>query len=84
MGIQRTEKGIDLQELERIFEKRRFVFSIRCQGFKPAWNELVKTREKERLHFAEKYDVYIVEDDYIADLEFDAKKRPDLFIRSGG
>ncbi|OYN67549.1 aminotransferase-like domain-containing protein [Bacillus safensis] len=76
-GIQRTEKGIDLIELERIFREEEIRFFYTMPRFQNPLGTSLSKREKRAIaSLAEKYDVYIVEDDYIADLEFDTKRDP--------
>ncbi|AET68106.1 transcriptional regulator with HTH domain and aminotransferase domain [Desulfosporosinus orientis DSM 765] len=77
VGIGRTHEGIDLSELEAIFKRGdiKFFYTMpRYQnptGF--CYNSLQK---KEIINLAKQYEVYIVEDDYLADLEVDAKADP--------
>ncbi|WP_019743161.1 PLP-dependent aminotransferase family protein [Bacillus altitudinis] len=76
-GIQRTEKGLDLQELERIFREEDIRFFYTMPRFQnPLGTSLSKQEKIAIAALAEAYDVYIVEDDYLADLEFDTKRDP--------
>nr|WP_279294581.1 PLP-dependent aminotransferase family protein [Bacillus altitudinis] len=76
-GIQRTENGLDLQELERIFREDDIRFFYTMPRFQnPLGTSLSKQEKIAIAALAEAYDVYIVEDDYLADLEFDTKRDP--------
>ncbi|MGW6676449.1 aminotransferase-like domain-containing protein [Bacillus altitudinis] len=76
-GIQRTKKGLDLQELERIFREEDIRFFYTMPRFQnPLGTSLSKQEKIAIAALAEAYDVYIVEDDYLADLEFDTKRDP--------
>ncbi|MBR0580352.1 aminotransferase-like domain-containing protein [Bacillus altitudinis] len=76
-GIQRTENGLDLQELERIFREGDIRFFYTMPRFQnPLGTSLSKQEKIAIAALAEACDVYIVEDDYLADLEFDTKRDP--------
>lgn len=71
--IERTFDGIDLQELETIFQtgKIKFFYTIpRLHNPLGASYDLANL--KKIVELAERYQVYLVEDDYLAD--FDAQK----------
>ncbi|HGF1449544.1 TPA: PLP-dependent aminotransferase family protein [Streptococcus suis] len=71
--IERTFEGIDLQELEAIFQtgKIKFFYTIpRLHNPLGASYDLASL--KKIIELAERYQVYLVEDDYLAD--FDAQK----------
>lgn len=77
IGIRRTQVGIDLNELEEIFRKgdiKFFYIMPRYQN--PTGFCYNNTQKKEIIRLSEKYDVYIVEDDYLAELELDKKSDP--------
>ena len=77
LGIQRTANGIDLSELERIFSQNKIKFFYTMPRFQnPTGFSYTVKQEKEILHLAKKYGVYIVEDDYLADLEINPKNDP--------
>lgn len=82
VGIGRTHEGVDLSELESIFRQGdiKFFYTMpRYQnptGF--CYNSLQK---KEIARLARQYEVYIVEDDYLADLELDVKADPMYALR---
>ncbi|MCJ8014538.1 PLP-dependent aminotransferase family protein [Paenibacillus sp. KQZ6P-2] len=76
-GIRRTAEGIDLEELERKFKTGEIKWFYTVPRFhNPLGTSLDRSQKKAIALLAEKYDVYIVEDDYMADLEQDAKEDP--------
>lgn len=77
IGIKRTSKGIDLNELERIFKTESIKFFYTMPRFhNPLGTSYSQKEKKAIVKLAEKYDVFIVEDDYLADLEEDSKADP--------
>ena len=77
IGIARTESGLDLDELERHFRNNSIKFFYTVPRYHNPLGTSLSRREKEAIAaMAEKYDVYIVEDDYLADLEQDGKSDP--------
>ncbi|WPC44419.1 PLP-dependent aminotransferase family protein [Clostridium sp. JS66] len=77
IGIQRSFKGINLDELERRFAN----CNIKCFYTIPRFHNPLGTsysseEKKQILKLAEKYDVYIIEDDYLADLEIKSNSYP--------
>lgn len=77
VGINRTVEGIDFEELERIFSLEDIKFFYTMPRFhNPLGTSYSKKEKEEIVKLAEKYDVYIVEDDYLADFEQDAKVDP--------
>lgn len=77
VGIERLSNGIDLNELEKIFKKGDIKFFYTMPRYQNPTGFCYDTRQKrEIIRLAEKYDVYIVEDDYLADLELDKKSDP--------
>ncbi|MEC0131219.1 aminotransferase-like domain-containing protein [Paenibacillus odorifer] len=76
-GIKRSDAGVDLNELERLFKTGQFKFFYTVPRFhNPLGVSYTRTQKKAIAQLAAKYDVYIVEDDYMADLEQDAKEDP--------
>jgi DNA-binding transcriptional MocR family regulator len=74
VGIKRTVDGIDLDELERIFQERTIKFFYCMPRFHNPLGTSYSKKEKEALlKLANKYDVFIVEDDFIADFEQNTK-----------
>lgn len=77
MGIKRTAEGIDLIELERIFETGKIKFFYTIPRFHhPLGTSYSKTEKEKIISLAKKYNVFIVEDDYLADLEQNPKADP--------
>ncbi|MEW9124137.1 MAG: PLP-dependent aminotransferase family protein [Thermotaleaceae bacterium] len=77
IGIERTYEGIDLNELEAILKKGDIKFFYTMPRYQnPTGFCYNNTHKKEIIRLLEKYDVYIVEDDYLADLELDKKSDP--------
>ncbi len=77
LGIKRTDKGIDLNELERFFKRESIKFFYTMPRFHNPLGTSYSQREKKAIvKLAQKYDVFIVEDDYLADLEEDPKADP--------
>lgn len=68
-GISRTAAGIDLQELERQFKHGGIkYFYTMTRYHSPLGTSYSEETRKAIAKLAGKYDVYIVEDDYMADL----------------
>ncbi|HDK7156385.1 TPA: PLP-dependent aminotransferase family protein [Clostridium botulinum] len=77
LGIKRTDKGIDLNELERLFKRESIKFFYTMPRFhNPLGTSYSQSEKKAIVKLAQKYDVFIVEDDYLADLEEDPKADP--------
>ncbi|MGG1658412.1 PLP-dependent aminotransferase family protein [Brevibacillus sp. NRS-1366] len=86
-GIKRTAQGIDLHELEDIFRTGEIKFFYTMPRFQSPLGTTYSRQEKQRIvELAGQYDVYIVEDDHMADLEHDSKADPmfayDRFART--
>lgn len=77
LGIERTAEGLNLQELERLFRNGNIKFFYTISRFhNPTGFSLSNDQKKTLLSLAQKYDVYIVEDDYLSELETDTKADP--------
>ncbi|MCR8655946.1 aminotransferase-like domain-containing protein [Paenibacillus endoradicis] len=77
VGIKLTKEGINLDELEQIFRKDDIKFFYTMPRFHNPLGISYSRKEKESiLHLANKYDVYIIEDDYLADFEQNSKVDP--------
>ncbi|MCY6370718.1 PLP-dependent aminotransferase family protein [Clostridium ganghwense] len=77
IGIQRNHNGIDFDELEEIFKYGNIKFFYIIPRFhNPTGFSYSNKEKKQIIELAEKYDVYIVEDDYLADLEINKKADP--------
>lgn len=71
--IERTPTGIDLEELERIFQEGDIKFFYTIPRFHyPLGHSYSRQEKEEILRLAQRYHVYIVEDDYLAD--FDSRR----------
>lgn len=67
--IRRTFEGIDLEQLEYIFKNKEIKFFYTTTRFhNPLGNSLSLQQRRKISYLAKKYDVYIVEDDYLAEL----------------
>ncbi|BBH20405.1 GntR family transcriptional regulator [Paenibacillus baekrokdamisoli] len=76
-GIKRTANGIDLNELEHLFRTGDIKFFYTMPRFQnPLGTSFDLQTKKAIADLAKRYDVYIVEDDYLADLENDSKADP--------
>ncbi|MDQ7096556.1 PLP-dependent aminotransferase family protein [Desulfosporosinus sp. PR] len=77
VGIGRTHEGIDLSELEAIFKQGDIKFFYTMPRYQnPTGFCYDSLQKKEIINLARQYEVFIVEDDYLADLEVDAKADP--------
>ena len=77
IGIRRTENGLELAELEMILAQNRIKFFYLMPRFQnPTGYSYTNAQKKEILRLAGKYNTYIVEDDYLADLEINRKSDP--------
>ncbi|MGE7913567.1 PLP-dependent aminotransferase family protein [Lysinibacillus xylanilyticus] len=77
LGIKRDANGIDLQQLENIFAEHRIKFFYTMPRFhNPLGTSFSKKEKLNILALAKKYNVYIVEDDYVADFDLNTKADP--------
>ncbi|MBE1442575.1 PLP-dependent aminotransferase family protein [Paenibacillus sp. OAS669] len=77
IGIERTPNGIDWAALERHFQSNMIKFFYTIPRFHNPLGTSYTAEDKQRLaELAKAYDVYIVEDDYLADLESNSKADP--------
>jgi len=77
LGIERTEQGLDKNALERIFRNGNIKFFYTMPRFhNPTGFSYTNADKKGLVELAEKYDVYIVEDDCLADLDTNPKTDP--------
>ncbi len=85
IGIKRTTQGIDLGEVERLFRTESIKFFYTMPRFHSPLGTTYSRQEKQALvELARKHDVYIVEDDHLADLEQDSKSDPLFSYDSSG
>ncbi|MGZ0050496.1 aminotransferase-like domain-containing protein [Brevibacillus gelatini] len=76
-GIRRTAQGIDLDQLELIFRTKKIKFFYTMPRFHNPLGTTYSRKEKQQIvELAQQYDVYVVEDDHMADLEHDSKADP--------
>lgn len=69
-GVTRNFTGLDLAELEQHFAQNNIKLFYTVPRFhNPLGTNLTKSERKTILRLAAKYDVYIIEDDYLSDLE---------------
>lgn len=77
IGIQRTAQGINLKQLEKIFSEEEIKFFYTMPRFHNPLGTSYSKKDKEAiLQLAYKYNVYIIEDDYLADFEYSTKNDP--------
>jgi DNA-binding transcriptional MocR family regulator len=77
LGIERTADGLDFAKLEKIFAQNEIKFFYLMPRFQnPTGFSYDNTQKRNILHLAQKYQVYLVEDDYIADLDLNSKNDP--------
>src|SRR4051812_43075238 len=76
-GIELSMEGIDFDRLEYIFRNNDIKFFYIIPRFHNPLGHCYTNFEKKKIvELAEKYDVYIVEDDFLGDLDPDAKSDP--------
>lgn len=77
LGIERGFNGINLHELEKLFKYGNVKFFYTIPRFhNPTGNSYTRQEKEAIVKMAEKYNVYIVEDDIMADLDIDKKSDP--------
>lgn len=77
IGINRDFNGINLEELENIFKNQDIKFFYTIPRLHNPLGTSYSEKDKRCIaELAEKYDVYIVEDDYLADLDKNKKSLP--------
>lgn len=77
IGVSRGFNGLDFDGLEKILRNDGIRFFYTIPRFSnPIGLSYSNDDKKKLLALAEKYNIYIVEDDYIGDLESDAKSTP--------
>ncbi|SHN24559.1 PLP-dependent aminotransferase family protein [Gracilibacillus kekensis] len=76
-GIEVTMQGIDLNRLEYMFRHNDIKFFYIIPRFhNPLGHSYTNEEKRKIVELANKYDVYIVEDDIFGDLELDTKSDP--------
>lgn len=77
IGIEKTFNGINLNRLEQLFKEESIKFFYTIPRFhNPLGNSYSNSEKMAILKLAQKYDVYIVEDDYLVDLDTNKKNMP--------
>lgn len=77
IGIKRGSQGIDLIQLESLFMKKDIKFFYMMPRFHNPLGTSYSEKEKQKIvNLAKKYHVYIVEDDYLADIDMSKKRLP--------
>ena len=77
LGIERNENGIDLSELEEIFKNNDIKFFYTIPRNNNPLGTVYSIKERKGIaKLAKKYDVYIIEDDYFADVNPGKKYDP--------
>lgn len=77
LGIERDANGIDFDKLESAFRNNGIKFFYTVPRFhNPLGYSYSNDDKKKIVKLAQQYDVYIVEDDYLGDLETDGKYDP--------
>lgn len=77
IGVERTSRGIDLARLEELFKREDVRYFYTMPRFHNPLGTSLSNADKQRIvELADHYDVYIVEDDYLADFEQDAGQMP--------
>ncbi|HZH61360.1 MAG TPA: PLP-dependent aminotransferase family protein [Metabacillus sp.] len=76
-GIELSMEGIDLDRLEYMFRNNDIKFFYIIPRFhNPLGHSYTNSEKKKIVELAEKYNVYIVEDDFLGDLDPNAKSDP--------
>ncbi|MGE5703721.1 MAG: PLP-dependent aminotransferase family protein [Clostridia bacterium] len=85
LGIRRDFNGIDFLELERMFREEdvKYFYTI-PRLHNPLGTSLTEKDKIRLVALAEKYDVYIVEDDYLADLDCNRAALPAYYYDVAG
>lgn len=75
--IERGIEGLDLNHLENLFQTGDIkFFYIMPRIHNPLGLSISEDQKKKIVHLAQKYSVYLVEDDYMADFETDSRVNP--------
>lgn len=84
-GIPRTPEGLDFKALEKAFKTglyKCFYCMPRCHN--PYGTSLSEKDKKKLVSLAIKYNVFIIEDDYLADLSTDHRQMPLYYYDTAG
>lgn len=76
-GIELTKHGIDLDQLEQLFKHQNIKCFYTVSRFhNPTGYSYTNAEKRKIVQLAQKYDVYIIEDDYMGDLDINLKQDP--------
>ncbi|ANE45458.1 GntR family transcriptional regulator [Paenibacillus swuensis] len=76
-GIEVSGAGVDLERLEHIFAHHQIKFFYMVSRFHNPTGHSYTNEDKRRIvELARQYDVYIIEDDYMGDLDVNLKQDP--------
>ncbi|MFI8577634.1 PLP-dependent aminotransferase family protein [Rossellomorea aquimaris] len=85
VGIEVGRDGLDLERLETIFKHTDIKFFYAVSRFhNPTGHSYTNEERKKIVELADRYDVYIVEDDYMGDLDPDLKQDPMFAYQPNG
>lgn len=77
IGVKRDLSGLNMEDLERVFKNGNVKFFYTVPRFNNPFGLSYSNSEKKQIaRWAEKYDVYILEDDYLGDMEVNSKADP--------
>ena len=75
--VEITSNGIDMERLENLFKYKNIKFFYTVSRFQNPTGYSYSNAEKRKIvELAKKYDVYIIEDDYMGDLDSNLKQDP--------
>lgn len=84
-GIARSAKGIDLKQLERRFKHDNIKFFYTMSRYHNPLGTSYNAEDRKTIaRLASKYDVYVIEDDYMADLGEERKYNPIYSYNTSG
>lgn len=84
-GIELSMEGIDFDRLEYMFRNNEIKFFYIIPRFhNPLGHSYTNSEKKKIVELAEKYDVYIVEDDFLGDLDPNTKSDPIFSFNPSG
>ena len=77
LGVERTARGVNLARLEALFKREDVRYFYTMPRFHNPLGASLSNADKQRIvELADRYDVYIIEGDYLADFEQDAGQMP--------
>ena len=76
-GIEITSSGLDMERLEYLFKFKDIKCFYTVSRFhNPTGYSYSNTERRKIVELAQKYDVYVIEDDYLGDLDPDSRQDP--------